>query len=101
MDRMLACSHNGIYDDHMDVAVRELKAKLSAYLARASAGEVLTVTDRGRPIAVLGPPLGRVDLSAAIEAGWVTAASKSGLGPVRRWPGRGPVLDALAEDRGE
>ncbi|MEZ5264254.1 MAG: type II toxin-antitoxin system prevent-host-death family antitoxin [Acidimicrobiales bacterium] len=85
----------------MDVAVRELKAKLSAYLARASAGEVLTVTDRGRPIAVLGPPLGRVDLSAAIEAGWVTAASKSGLGPVRRWPGRGPVLDALAEDRGE
>jgi prevent-host-death family protein len=85
----------------MDVAVRELKAKLSAYLARASAGEVLTVTDRGRPVAVLGPPLGRVDLSAAIEAGWVAPASTSGLGPVRRWPGRGSVLDALGEDRSE
>jgi len=38
----------------MDVAVRELKAKLSAYLQRAAAGEMITVTDRGRPIAVLG-----------------------------------------------
>ena len=34
----------------MDVAVRELKAKLSAYLERAAAGEMITVTDRGRPM---------------------------------------------------
>ena len=47
----------------MDVAIRDLKAKLSAYLKRASAGELITVTDRGRPIAVLGPALNVVDLT--------------------------------------
>ena len=40
----------------MEVGVREFKAKLSNYLARAAAGEVLTVTDRGQPVAVLSPP---------------------------------------------
>ncbi|HEY1738939.1 MAG TPA: type II toxin-antitoxin system prevent-host-death family antitoxin [Acidimicrobiia bacterium] len=85
----------------MDIGVRDLKAKLSAALQRAAAGEVLTVTDRGRPIAVLGPPLGTVDLDAAAAAGWLTPASTSGLQPVRRAPARMPVLDALAEDRGE
>jgi prevent-host-death family protein len=85
----------------MDVGVRELKAKLSAMLERAAAGEVITVTDRGRPVATLGPPLGAVDLSAAIEAGWVTPPSSSGLRPVRRHRASAPVLDALAEDRGE
>ena len=85
----------------MDMGVRELKAKLSAALQRAAAGEVITVTDRGRPIAVLGPPLGIVDLDAAVEQGWLTPASTSGLRPVRRFAARMPVLDALAEDRGE
>jgi prevent-host-death family protein len=37
------------------VGVRELKATLSACLARVQAGERLTVTDRGRPIATIGP----------------------------------------------
>jgi len=39
--------------------VRELKQKLSEYLDRAERGEVLRVTDRGRPKAVLGPLPGR------------------------------------------
>lgn len=85
----------------MDVGVRELKTKLSAFLERAAAGEVITVTDRGRPVATLGPPLGAVDLSAAVEAGWVTPPTSSGLQPVRRYRAAGRVLDALAEDRGE
>lgn len=85
----------------MDVAVRELKAKLSAYLRRAAAGEVITVTDRGRPVAILSPPWGSVDLSAATAAGWVTPATQSGLAPVRRHRAQGAVLGALAEDRGE
>ncbi len=85
----------------MDVGVRELKAKLSAYLQRAATGEVITVTDRGRPVAVLGPPVGAVDLDAAVAAGWVTPATRTGLRPVRRQPGRGTVLDVLGEDRGE
>lgn len=85
----------------MDVGVRDLKAKLSSYLQRAAAGEVITVTDRGRPVAVLGPPVGIVDLEAAVEAGWVTPPSRTGLRPVRRHRARGTVLQALAEDRGE
>ena len=85
----------------MDLGVRELKAKLSAALQRAAAGEMITVTDRGRPIAVLGPPLGGVDLTMAAEQGWITPATSEGLQPVRRAPARMPVLDALAEDRGE
>ena len=85
----------------MDVAVRELKAKLSAYLQRASAGEVITVTDRGRPIAVLSPPIGAVDLDAAAEAGWLTRATTTGLRPTRRFEARGSVQEALDEDRAE
>jgi prevent-host-death family protein len=85
----------------MDVAIRELKAKLSAYVQRAAAGEQITVTDRGRPVAVLGPPLGRVDLRAAAEAGWLTPATAAGLGPVRRHLPVRPTSDALGEDRSE
>lgn len=85
----------------MDVGVRELKAKLSAMVQRAAAGEVITVTDRGRPVAVLGPPPARIDLAAAVDAGWVTPATERGLRPVTRRQGRVPTLDALAEDRGE
>jgi prevent-host-death family protein len=85
----------------MEVGVRELKAKLSAYLARAAAGELITVTDRGRPVAVLSPPPGVVDLDAAADAGWVTRATAGPLRPVRRQQAAGAVLDALAEDRSE
>jgi prevent-host-death family protein len=85
----------------MDVAVRELKARLSAYLKRAAAGELITVTDRGRPIATLGPVLDVVDLSAAVEAGWVTPASARGLRPVRRYKSGVSVEQSLTEDRVE
>lgn len=85
----------------MDMGVRELKAKLSAALQRAAAGELITVTDRGKPIAVIGPPLGSIDLQAAVEGGWVTPATTTGLKQARRLPARLSVLDALAEDRGE
>jgi prevent-host-death family protein len=85
----------------MDVAVRELKAKLSSYLKRAAAGELITVTDRGRPIATLGPVLDAVDLSAAVEAGWVTPASARGLRPVRRYTSTLSVEQSLSEDRAE
>ena len=37
------------------VSVGTLKAKLSEYLSRARAGESVVVTDRGRPVARLGP----------------------------------------------
>ncbi len=85
----------------MDVAVRELKAKLSAYLERATAGEIITVTDRGRPVAVLGPLLGHVDLAAAVAARWVTPATGGRLKPVRRHASQRTVQQTITEDRAE
>ena len=38
------------------VGIRELKNQLSRYLKRVQEGEGLTVTDRGRPIALISPP---------------------------------------------
>lgn len=40
---------------HARVGVRELRQNLSVYLERVVAGEVLQVTDRGRPVAMLVP----------------------------------------------
>ena len=37
------------------VGIRALKAQLSEYLGRVAAGEHLTVTDRGRPVATISP----------------------------------------------
>jgi prevent-host-death family protein len=85
----------------MDVAVRELKARLSAYLRRAAAGEHITVTDRGRPVAVLGPIIGTVDLEEAGAAGWLVPASATGFAPVRRHPPVRSVVEVLGEDRTE
>ena len=85
----------------MDIGVRELKAKLSAVLQRAAAGEIITVTDRGRPVATLGPPLGAVELEIAVSEGWVTPAASTGLGHARRFVARTAVMDVLAEDRSE
>lgn len=40
----------------MAASLRELNVNASALARRAQAGEVITITDRGRPIAELGPP---------------------------------------------
>jgi len=84
-----------------DVGVRELKQHLSEYLDRAERGELVRVTDRGRPKALLGPLPGRVNLNEGLAAGWITAGSGEQLAPVKRVKGRARVLDVLAEDRGE
>lgn len=38
------------------IGVRELRQNASKYLRRVAAGESITVTDRGKPVAVLRPP---------------------------------------------
>jgi prevent-host-death family protein len=83
-----------------DVGVRELKQRLSEYLDRAERGEVIRVTDRGRPKAVLGPLPGRARVDEGIAAGWIAPPSGGGLAPARRWSARRRVLDVLDEDRG-
>ncbi len=84
-----------------DVGVRDLKQRLSEYLDRAERGELVRVTDRGRPKALLGPLPGRARVEEGIAAGWITPASGDPLGPARRWRGRTAVLEALSEDRDE
>lgn len=85
----------------MDVGVRELKAKLSSYLQLAAGGEWITVTDRGRPLAVLAPIPDAIDLAEAARDGWVTEANGEPLPVVRRCASIRSVASALAEDRDE
>ncbi len=82
-----------------EIGVRELKAGLSDCVRRARLGEVITITDRGRPVAVLAPLPGRGHLDEGIEEGWVVAPVRAGLGPVRRAAARRRVADVLDEDR--
>jgi len=84
-----------------DVGIRELKQRLSEYLDRAERGELVRVTDRGRPKALLGPLPGRAHVEEGIAAGWITPGTGDPLTPARRWRARKSVLEALAEDRGE
>jgi prevent-host-death family protein len=86
----------------MDVGVRELKARLSEYLERASRGEVIRVTDRGVPKAVLGPMPGRLRLEEGIAEGWIRPGDgRPAARVVPRVRGRMRSEDAIAEDRGE
>jgi prevent-host-death family protein len=68
------------------VGVRELKNRLTHYLARTRRGEEILVTDRGVPVALLGP----IDRTAGrepstIEARLATLAARGlVILPVRR-----------------
>ncbi len=86
----------------MDVGVRELKQRLSEYLDRVASGERITVTDRGRPKALIIPLPGGDQIQRGIDEGWITAPTEPGaLGPA---PERGrsvvSVTEMIDEDRG-
>ncbi len=94
----------------MRVGVRELKARLSHYLDLVKAGECVTVTDRGKPVAELRAPAPLPDdlppkLRRLIEEGHARLG-----GPVRRLPPPIPLLpgdnnktmaDYVSEQRGD
>ncbi len=86
----------------MDVGVRELKQRLSEYLDRAARGERITVTDRGRPKAVLGPLPGGDNLERGIAEGWVTPPPVVGPlpAPPSRFRASLSVREMIGEDRG-
>jgi prevent-host-death family protein len=76
------------------VGLKTLKNKLSEYVRRATAGETIVITDRGRAIAEITPtkevperyrdhPL----LARGIREGWITPAKNPG-GPL---PPRNPI----------
>lgn len=85
----------------MQVGIRELKARLSEYVAKAAAGEHIVVTDRGKPVAQLAGLDDRSTLERGIEEGWITPARRSGgLEPITPWPSNLSTAEVLDEDRG-
>lgn len=67
-----------------EVSVRELRDRLTYYLRRLEQGEQLTVTRRGKPVAVVTPVATKNDARAKLLA----AASRG----VIRWSGEKPRL---------
>jgi prevent-host-death family protein len=83
----------------MDVGVRELKQRLSEFLERAAGGEVIRITDRGQPKAILAPVPGAGRVTRGIEEGWIRAAQDTEPLPVRRATAERRVSEVLNEDR--
>ena len=59
------------------VGIRELKNRLSAYVRKVEAGDVVIVTDRGRVVAELVPP-GR-GVRPGVHPGLLELARRDGL----------------------
>jgi prevent-host-death family protein len=86
------------------VGVRELRQNLSVYLRRVKAGEQLTVTEHGHPVAVLGPlpPANEDWYEREVREGRLVPASRphfSGPPPIGPVSTRG--TEALQEQREE
>ncbi len=83
------------------VGVRALQQNASAVVSRAAAGEIIEITDRGRPVAQI-VPLAESRLAALIRAGLARPARR-GLRdlppPLARKPGAPSLGDLLAEAR--
>lgn len=93
------------YHDHMDVGVRELKAKLSEYLARVERGETVNVTSRGRRVAQIVPAIGETAIERGLREGWITQKVDrppepfTPLPPMPGTPTIMEILDDIREDR--
>lgn len=90
--------------DAVRIAMHELKAALSATVARAAAGEVIEVTSHGKTVArIVGAPMpNSPGLARLLSAG---AAQWNGGKPAFRPPltlkGAGrPMSELVIEDRG-
>lgn len=85
------------------VGIRALKQNASAVVAEASAGEVVTITDRGRPVAQLIPiPSNRIDALVAAGQARTPKRSLEELGePPRRRRDEVPLSEVLDDMRDE
>ena len=84
----------------MHVGIRELKEKLSEYVALAEQGSDIVVTDRGRPVARLLPYSETSALDRGVAEGWIEAPRRVGLAPHTPQRASESVLAELADDRG-
>ena len=86
----------------MDVAIRDLKARLSEHLERVASGETITVTSRGRPVALIVPIVGRTNLERGLAEGWITRkADRPPAVVVRQRPRAGTptTTELISRDR--
>jgi antitoxin (DNA-binding transcriptional repressor) of toxin-antitoxin stability system len=79
------------------VGIRELKARLSAYLRRVHAGDSILVTDRGRVVAEIRQPGASAVPSAYPELEARVRRGKARLGAANS-PDAYPALEPLLED---
>jgi len=83
------------------VGIKELKTKLSEYVEKARAGEMVVVTDRGKPVAELVPlsptKLRLLELVDAGEITWGGGKPKGLRGVVVRGE---PMSDTVIRARG-
>lgn len=84
-----------------EVGIRALKQNASAVVAEAAAGELVTITDRGRPVAQMVPvAASRVEALIATERARPALRRLSDLSaPRRRRGGRSTLTEELEEMR--
>ncbi len=85
------------------VGIRELRAKLSAYLRRVKKGESIAITEHGTVVGLLVPAPESLEsaMKRVLDSGMALWSGKK-LGrckPVGRVRGRPNVSDLLIEDR--
>lgn len=86
----------------MDVAISELRANLKSYVERARKGERIVVTDRGLPVARLGPADEESLLDRLEREGVLTRATGRKRPIARKGEGvkaTGPVADVVSDMR--
>lgn len=91
-----------LYAPGVDVAVTELRAHLSDWLARAEAGEEIVVTERGIPVARLTGVSTRAVLERLTAEGVIARPQQSHRPNLVGRPGprpRRPVAELVSEQR--
>jgi prevent-host-death family protein len=85
------------------VGIRELKARLSAYIRHVKDGGTVVILDRGTPVGRIVPVMPSVEARAQklVEAGLVIWSGRrlAPMAPVARTRGQRMVADLLLEDR--
>ena len=88
---------------HTEAGVRELKARLSAYLRQVKAGGTVTIMEHGKPIARVVPLAQSTEakLETLRQSGLIdwNGQRLPPLAPVARIRGEQTVADLVLEDR--
>jgi len=87
----------------LSVGVRELKTHLSEYLRRIKQGEVIVITEHGKPIGQLMPAILSTEakMQAMVDAGLAQWSGKkvSPAKPLAKWRGTVSIAELIGEDR--